>query len=69
MSQSTKKVLLTIAAVIVGLYVLKVVVGFALALVFQFLVPALVIGAIGFGAYYLLNNKKSLGSGNRKILP
>lgn len=69
MSDSTKKVLLMIVAVIVGIWALKWLVGFALALIYQVVIPVLVIGAVGYGLYYMFGGRKSLGSGNRKILP
>jgi 1,4-dihydroxy-2-naphthoate octaprenyltransferase len=68
MSDTTKKVLLMIVGIIVGLWALKLVVGFALALLFQVVVPVLVIGGIAYGLYYAFG-RKALGGGSRKTLP
>jgi hypothetical protein len=66
MSDSIKKVLLVVVGVIVGLWVLKAVVGFALALLFQFVIPVLVIGGIAYGLYYAFG-RKALGGGRRTL--
>lgn len=68
MSETTKKVLLGIAAVVVGLWAIKIVLGLVMALVFQVLIPVAIIGAIGYGIY-LAFGKKALGGGNRRTLP
>jgi hypothetical protein len=70
MSDSTKKVLMMIVAVIVGIWALKFVFALALALVYQVVIPVLVIGGIGYGLYYIFGGgRKGIGSGNRRSLP
>lgn len=70
MSDSTKKVLLMIVAVIVGIWAIQFLFGLAIALVAK-IIPLLVIGAIGYGVYYfaLGGNRKGIGGGNRRSLP
>ncbi|MGV3615199.1 MAG: hypothetical protein ACO1SV_07680 [Fimbriimonas sp.] len=67
MSDTTKKVLLALVAIIFGIWALKVVVGIALGLL-QLLVPVLIIAGIGYGLYTVFG-RKALGGGSRRTLP
>lgn len=70
MSDSTKKFLLMIVAVIVGIWAIKFLFAVAVALVYQVVIPVLVIGGIGYGIYYLFGGgRKGIGGGNRRSLP
>lgn len=68
MSDSVKKVLFFVVALVVGWWALKTVVVLALALVFKIIIPLAVLGVIGYGLYSMFG-KKALGSGNRRSLP
>lgn len=68
MSNSTKKVVLGIVAVIAGFWAIKVLLAMVVGLVFKVILPVAVIGAIGYGVYHAVG-RKSLGGGSRRTLP
>ncbi len=67
MSDTTKKVLTTVGLVVVAYFALKIVLGAALALLFNVVIPVAVLGGIAY-AIYTLFGRKALGGG-RKTLP
>lgn len=67
MNSPIRQILLTVIALVVGFWALKVVLHAALVLIFQVAVPVLVVGGLAYGAYRLFG-PKALGSG-RRMLP
>lgn len=68
MSDSVKKVLLAVVGILLALWVVKAVVGFALHLLFAYVLPIAVVGAIGYGIYYFaFGGRKALGGGRRTL--
>ncbi|MEZ0327036.1 MAG: hypothetical protein ACAH95_14140 [Fimbriimonas sp.] len=67
MSSTTKNILLIIACLLGGFFVLKVALGIA-AWALGLLVPVLVVGAILF-ILYVTVGRKALGGGGRRTLP
>ncbi len=62
------KILWTGVGVLVGFWVIKTILLATIALVFKFLIPALVIGAIVYGVMSI-SKGKALGGSNRRPLP
>lgn len=67
MNVTVRNLLLLLAGILVGTWLLKIVLGWAIGLLLGVVVPLAVVGALVYGGY-LLVSKKALG-GNRRTLP
>ncbi len=67
MSSTTKNILILLACIVAGFFILKIVVG-AAVWALGLAVPVLVVGGILY-VLYLTVGRKALGGGGRRTLP
>jgi hypothetical protein len=66
MNSTLRNIILAVIGVFVGLWLLRMVVGVALGLIFGYIVPLAIVVGVVYGCY-LLFGRKALGGGRRYL--